>query len=1371
MDKRDLIEDIYPLSPVQAGILYHALEGAEPGMYFTQWIYELAGDLDLGALRQVAERVIARHTSLRTFFVWEKRESPVQVVLRKVRFPFQEHDWRDLPEREQEEQLAAFLAEDRAQGFDLSKPPLLRLTVCHFGAGRVVLVWSHHHILVDGWSLDRLFRELAALQEEITGGRPADLPPARPYSDYIAWLRQRNLPQTEQFWRHSLAGFQLPTPVPLAGASGGLSGERYPQIDCLLSPELMQRLLSFVRVHHLTLGTLIQGAWALLLARHAGLDDVVFGVTVTGRPPELDQVEAMVGLFINTLPLRVRLRPQDRLVLWLRALQAQLAEVRQHEHTPLGEVHGWSEVPRSTPLFETFVNFYNGSIARDKAPERSALRVRSSRSVIEASYPLSLGVSQEPELNLRISFDARRFDPSSVRRVQRQLTALLTAFAAGADRSLEELSLVDGAEARQVLHDWSGAQALQSSLSLPELFERAVDATPEATALAGDGLSLTYRELDHHANRLARLLRRAGVGPEVPVALCAERSPQAIVALLAVLKAGGAYLALEPGDPEERLRSLLGEARVPLLLTVGCRTPWALPGVRQIDLDGDADRIAAESGERLSVYPAPENLAYVLFTSGSTGRPKAVAVEHRQIVHYVHAVREALDLGPGLSYALVSTLAADLGHTSLYSALSGGCLVVASREVATDPDALADLFRRHHIRCLKIVPSHLNALLNASPEAGVLPMERLVLGGEASNWEAVDRLRSLAPGCRIFNHYGPTESTVGVTTYDVLSGEPGHRTCGHVPLGRALAGVRIRLLDSHGQPAPPGVAGDLCLGGAGLARGYLHAPAATAERFRPDPFSAQPGERLYRTGDRARWLPDGNLEFLGRVDHQVKIRGFRVEMGEIEAVLAEHPAVDAAVAVVRGQGAEARIVAYVTAAPGAQPAAPAPGTVRLPNGMDLFHQNEHETRALFDEIFVKRSYLQHGIRLPERDCVIDVGANIGLFSLFVRHSRPEIPIYAFEPARPVFEILRSNAELHGGAIKVFNRGLADREKMEDFTYYPFYSTQSGLTAHADSREDAEVIQTVLRNAGEQIEVETDVFSLGFEAERLEAHFERLSDILRREGIDRVGLLKIDVQRAELEVLDGIDESDWPRIEQVVVEVHDQVGGSESGRVDQVVSLLARWGFQTTVEQDALLRGTKRYNVYAVRDASAAPATAGALAPAVQVPAPGSALSAENLRSFLAERLPGHMVPAAITILERLPLTPNGKVDRKSLPDPEIQGPVSAKVLPRSPLEQELAEVWTEILGIQEIAVEDNFFDLGGHSLRAMQLITRLRRRFHVELSLREFLSSPRIASLAIIIAQKRAQQLHNVEVMRILEELERAGGSGSPSSETSESNA
>jgi amino acid adenylation domain-containing protein/FkbM family methyltransferase len=1359
MSRKKPIADIYPLSPLQQGILYHTLEHREPSMYLSQVVYEIAGTTDVSALRQAAERVVARHTALRTAIAWEKRETPLQVVLSDVRLPWQEHDWRNLDEQQSSERLAAFLAEDRARGFDLSKAPLLRVTVFQIAGGRLLLVWSTHHILLDGWSVVILLGETASFYEELTAGRLTPLPPARPFGDYISWLQGRGLAEAEQYWRRTLAGFHTPTPVPLERRVRSRSDgeESYPQLNHFLPGDLTLALQAFARRHQLTLSTVVQGGWAVLLARHGGTDDVLFGVTVTGRPPELSGVEDMIGLFINTLPLRVRLRPQDRSIDWLRRLQEQQLKAGRHDHAPLPEVHGWSEVARGTPLFETFVNYQ--SYAWERAGQDASLaglQVVGSRSVIQANYPVSLGVSADREIDLRISFDALRFDESSVRRVQGQLQALLAGFVEAGGPTLSDLSLLGAAEKRQILDQWSSSRKLWPAASVPELFEQVVDAAPDAPAVVCGETSLTYRELDRRSNQLACYLRRLDVGAGSLVALCLDRSWQAIVALLAVLKAGGAYVALEPSDPEERLGSLIREAGIPLIVTRGRATLATLSGSLCVDLDVDAGRIAAESPRGLPDRPPPEALAYVLFTSGSTGKPKGVAIEHRQLVQYVASIQEALELAPGMTYALVSTLAADLGHTCLYPALlSGGCLHVASREQAMDPVALAGLFRGQRIDCLKIVPSHLGALLQAPCAADLLPAARLIVGGEASTWEDCDRLRALGLRCRVFNHYGPTETTVGVAAFELPKEAAGDRFGPTVPLGRPLAHARLYVLDLHGQPAPAGLPGELLIGGASLARGYLRDPAATAERFVPDPLAGGPGERLYRTGDRARWLPDGTLEFLGRIDHQVKIRGFRVELGEIEAMLKTHPTVGEAVAAVRGEGEEARIVAYVTEqAAAARPAHAAP--YRLPNGMDLFHHNEHETKALFEEIFVKRSYLRHGVGLPARGCVIDVGANIGVFSLFVHHLCPEIPIYAFEPAQPVFEILRCNAERHGRRIKAFDCGLADREKVEDFTYYPFYSTQSGLAALANSEEDARVVGTVLRNAGTGLEVEAEELALGFAAERLSCRFARLSEILRREDIHRVGLLKIDVQRAELEVLSGIDEGDWPKIDQVVVEVHDRIATLEEGRVERVVSLLRDRGFATVVEQDELLQATDRYNVYAVREQGTADAPElpqPAAAVAAPAPAPMAGI-AGLLASFLAKRLPGHMVPSAIVALDRLPLTPNGKVDRRSLPDPDAQAPPAAKILPRNPLEAELAAVWSEILGSPVIGVEDDFFALGGHSLRAMQLITRLRRRLQVELSLREFLGAPTVAGLALLIVQKRAEQAPSEEVLRILEELE-----------------
>jgi amino acid adenylation domain-containing protein/FkbM family methyltransferase len=1347
MDAKRLVTDIYPLSPLQLGILYHTLGDDRLGMYFSQWIYEIEGEPDLAVLRRATEAVVARHTALRTCFVWENRETPVQVVLSQVSLPWHEEDWRELSETEGRQAVDAFLAADRERGMDLRRAPLVRLAALRIAGGRLLLVWSQHHIVLDGWSLTVCLGEVAALYEELMTGRPCGLLPVRPFVDYIVWLQGCSHGDAEALWRRRLAGFREPTPVPLeTREDGSAGGEAYPQIEQNLSGDLTLALHSFARRYRVTLSTVVQGAWALLLACHAGAEDVLFGVTVAGRPPDLAGVERMVGLFINSLPVRVRATPAERLGEWLQGLQAWQAESSQYEHTPLAEVHGWSEVPRAKPLFETTVNYLNEAGARAATEGSDGLRVAASRSIVQASAPLSLGVSPAPELSLTAFFDARRFTESSVRRVQAQLAALLAGFVEPGEHHLSDLSLLSPAERRQLLIARSAERQLPAAAAIPDLFAAVVAATPEAPAVVCGETALSYRDLDQRSNRLARYLQRVGMSPEAPVALWLERSWQAVVALLAVLKAGGAYVALETSDPAGRLQAISAEAGAAVVMTRGGAMPALPPGALCLDLDASAAEIAAESGDALPGRPRPESLAYVLFTSGSTGKPKGVAVEHRQVVGYVDAVRAALDLRPGMSYALVSTLAADLGNTCLYPALTtGGCLHVVPRESAMDAYALSGLVQRHQIDCLKIVPSHLEVLLEFSRAAELLPAARLVLGGEALRWELIERLRSLGARCRIFNHYGPTESTVGATTYEILP-QAARQPPATVPLGHGLAHARVDVLDLHGQPAPVGVVGEIVIGGEGLARGYLHDPAATAERFGPDPLGGGRGERLYRTGDRARRLGNGALEFLGRFDHQVKVHGFRVELGEIEALLRMHPAVAQAVAVVRGEGTDSRVVAYVT------PAAP-PETCRLPNGLEVVHRSPYETAALFEDIFVKRSYLRHGVRLPAEGCVLDVGANIGLFALWVSQLRPELPVYAFEPAPPLFEVLRTNALRHGGRITPFDCGLSDRQKVEAFAYYPFHSTQSGIAAFSDPTEDAEVIRTALRRGGDGVDVDLQELVSGFTAESFACPFERLSSILRREAIDRVGLLKIDVQRAELEVLAGIDEADWPRIDQVVVEVHDRVGRADHERVERVVRLLHGHGFAVTVEQDERLQGTDRYNVYAVREEYVGPAVEDAGPAMASATAPPRALTAEALHDFLAERLPDPMVPWPIVILDRLPLTANGKVDRGSLPDPDADS-LGRGTLPRNPLERDLAAVWSEILGRPEIAVEDSFFELGGHSLRAMQLITRLRRQFQVEISLREFLAAPTIAGLAVVIVQKRAEQMQSEEVLRLLDELE-----------------
>ena len=515
---------------------------------------------------------------------------------------------------------------------------------------------------------------------------------------------------------------------------------------------------------------------------------------------------------------------------------------------------------------------------------------------------------------------------------------------------------------------------------------------------------------------------------------------------------------------------------------------------------------------------------------------------------------------------------------------------------------------------------------------------------------------------------------------------------------------------------PAGVPGELYIAGAQVARGYAGAPGLTASRFVADPLSGRPGSRMYRTGDRARWRADGCLEFLGRLDEQVKIRGFRVELGEIEAVLREHPGVADATAVIREDTpGDARLVAYVTAAGSARAS-----LHRLPNGLEIAHRNHNETAYLYDEIFERRAYVRHGVQLHDGMCVFDVGANIGMFSLFVGSAVSGATIHAFEPIPPLFDTLRANVTMHRLDARLHQVALGARAATETFAYYPGYTMMSGLDELADAAGEVAVVKTYLRNAADRdanealLERADDLLAGRFRSESWECPILRLADVIREAGVDRIDLLKIDVQRAELDVLLGLDDDDWPKIMQLTCEVHDQTGGPTQGRVEELREMLERRGFAVAVEQDELLAGTDRHAIYAVRpehrpQATTTPQPARS---AVATPAGGQAAADPELREFLKERLPDYMLPASIVRLGTLPLTRNGKVDRDALPVPDRARPHAAVALaaPEDPIQAVLAEVWSAVLSLEEVGVDDNFFDLGGDSIRSIQVQAQAKKR-------------------------------------------------------------
>ncbi|WP_437576665.1 amino acid adenylation domain-containing protein [Sorangium sp. So ce887] len=924
-NKKKDVESIHYLSPLQQGLLFHAVSDRSADPYFVQTAFLLEGRLDLDAFERAWQALAERHPILRTGFVWEGVNRPVQVVRPRATIPLSRHDLRGLDAREREEALVELMAADRRAGFDLLKAPLMRLTVARAEEEAFYFINSHHHLLLDGWSFALLLREALFIYQALVRGTTPELPRPRPYREYLTWVQAQDEGAAERFFRGALAGFRAPTPLPLEAGPAAAAGDgAFPCAEQALrfSRAETEALAACARRLRVTLNTLVQGAWALLLSRHSGEADVVFGSTVSGRPPELPGSEAIVGVLINTLPVRVRVDEHEPLAAWLSRLQDRNSELRQYEWTPLSNVQRWSEVPGGRSLFDTLVVF-------DSYPEEDVsgvpmdVRVRAlprpgggrvGDALLTAgrnNYPASLIVEPSSELGLILSYERRRLTHEAAASLLGQCRALLEAMAARPDARLAELPLVGGAERRRLLSEWNATAADFPPACVHELFAAHAAARPDALAVVCEETALTYGELDRRTNQLARRLRALGVGPEDRVVLCIERSAELILALLGALKAGAAYVPVDPKFPRERLRAVVEDSGAKVVIT---QESWAGafdgPGPALLFLDRDAGALAAESDAPLGATARPENLAYLIYTSGSTGRPKGVAVEHRHLVNYVRGVLTRLPLAEGGGMALVSTVAADLGHTSLFGALcSGRALHVLSEARIFDPDATAEYMSRHGVDALKIVPSHLTALLEAAQPERVLPARCLVLGGEASSWELIDRIRALSPGCTVLNHYGPTETTVGSLTWQIDAA--GGRSAATVPIGRPLPNTQAYVLGVIMEPVPVGVPGELYLGGAGVTRGYHARPELTAERFVPDPFGGAPGGRLYRTGDRARLRADGAIEFLGRTDHQIKLRGHRVELGEIEARLREQPEVREAVVAARDAGGTTRLVAYV----------------------------------------------------------------------------------------------------------------------------------------------------------------------------------------------------------------------------------------------------------------------------------------------------------------------------------------------------------------------------------------------------------------------------------------------------------------------------
>ncbi|MEU6768155.1 amino acid adenylation domain-containing protein [Streptomyces sp. NPDC046853] len=892
-DSYGRLVEVWPQAPGQSGIQFQAaLADGSFDVYHMQFVLHLSGHVDPARMRAAGQALLERYPNLRSAFLAGADGDPVQVVAEHVALPWRHIDLTGRSEAEQDTALDQALADDRADQLDPARPPLIRLALLTCGPQQAKLIMTAHHTLFDGWSSPLVIKDLIRLYAEA----PRDLSPVRSYGDYLAWLGAQDREASAARWNEQLADFDQPTLVaadtPRKGEASALG-----RVEVPLSIDKGRELARRAAELGVTLNTLLQGAWAIVLSKLTGQQDVVFGAAVNGRPADLPGSDEMVGLFVNTLPIRVFCRPDHSVGDVITGLQDRQIALLDHHYYGLADIQRGVGLPA---LFDTIVVFENYPIDREGIVEANAsagFTIDAIRPFAGSHYPLTLN-SSDPYLRLSLDYQRDLYERDAAEEIADRLVRVLDQVLDDPKTPVGALEVLSDEERDWLVRRVNDTAHPVAADTLPGAFEAQVERDPERVALIGERERLTYGEFNRRANRLAHWLIEQGAGPETLVAVKIPRSVDLLVALYAVVKAGAAYLPVDPELPEDRVRHVLDSAR-PLLV-----------------LDADLPDVSGYAQENPRRALTPDNAAYVIYTSGSTGGPKGVQVAHRSIMNRLKWGLAHFDVGVDDRVLLSTTASFDVSVPELFAPLQvGAAIVIARPDGRRDPAYLADLIQREGVTGADFVPSLLEVFVTEPSAKECHSLRWIEVAGEAFPAALANKVVDLLPGCGVHNLYGPTEASVEVTAWQHIPGAD------RVPIGAPVWNTQVYVLDSALRPVAPGVVGELYLAGTGLARGYLGQSALTANRFVACPFG-EPGTRMYRTGDVVRWNQEGQVEYIGRSDFQVKVRGFRIELGEIEQVLTTHPDVDGAVVVVREDRADdQRLVAYVV--PGNGTAGPA----------------------------------------------------------------------------------------------------------------------------------------------------------------------------------------------------------------------------------------------------------------------------------------------------------------------------------------------------------------------------------------------------------------------------------------------------------------
>jgi amino acid adenylation domain-containing protein/FkbM family methyltransferase len=1365
------------------------LDRLEPGSaaFHLPLALELEGALDAGALARAVGDVVRRHATLRTTFP-EVDGSPVRRVApagEGTALP--RADLRSLPAAAAEAEARRLVRRTARHPFDLAAEPGFRCLLVRLGEARHAFVATLHHLVADGWSLGLFRRELAAFYARHSGDRTVPAPPALPvsFADYSAWERGRlATPEAEaalDAWAERLRGAPTRLGLPLdlprdrpRPASQSFTRER---VARRLAPELVADLEGLGRRQSATLFMVLLSAFEIVLARWSGDRDFLVGTPVAHR--NRVELEGLIGLLVNTLVLRATVAG-GTFADHLAGRRAEVLEAFARPELPFARLVDKLRPERGldrAPLVQVMFNLLR--FPADAFEARPAGLAMRSFPLGAPSTDLDLLLTAEPAgdgaLTLDLLYDPALFDRSRAEELVAQLEGVLIQVAADAELPLGRISLVTPAARRRLPDLHARLPAGDGTGPEPEpvpgrLAALAREAPHRPAVLAEDGVEISYGSLLARAAALARRLLAAGVGRGDRVAVRAARSPALVEALAGILRASAAFVVLDPAHPPARHLEVLRAARPRAWLDLAPEPP-ADELAAFLDGAGLAFRARlpgpAETGGDPAADPDvavdPDDLAYVAFTSGSTGRPRGITGSHGPLSRFFDWYARTFRLGPGDRVSLLSGLAHDPLLRDLFATLwAGAAVAVPGRADFGDdatPGALQRWLRRRRITVVHLTPATARLL---DPAGQPLPDLRLaVFGGDLLLAGDVVRLRALAPAATVVNGYGATETPQLAACHVLAPGAPAPDGLS-VPVGRGVDGAQLWVAPlaapSGGPPAELagiGELGEVWVRSRSLARGYLD-PRETAERFLAHPFAPGAGERVYRTGDLGRYLPDGTVRHHGRRDRQVSIRGYRVEPAEIERHLAAHPDVLAAAVAARpGPDGVPALAAWAVPRPERAPTLGGRPRRRLGDGLAVVELNRGETDYLYREIFELQAYLRHGLAIDDGDVVLDVGANVGLFLLFAHRVARSPRVFCFEPNPEVLGVLEANARLCPGETRIFSHGLAESERTAEFTFFEGMSLLSGL--HADARAERELVRSFLAERasrgeseyGEVLRHADDLLAERLTPRRFPVRLRPLSAVIAELGLERVDYLKINVEKSELDVVAGISSEDWRKVRQVAIEIDVR------DHLEPIRERLEREGFETAVVQDELLAGSELYYLYAARP-ELCPAwrrseePGSHLRPLPPAPAPDqppdqapAPLEERELLDHLGKRLPAYLVPASVALVERLPLTPSGKLDLEAL----LEGPAGRRPdrgaaggpAAATPTEVELAAIWGELLGTADVGAGHDFFASGGHSLLATRLLAQVRDAFGVELPLRQLFETPTLAGLAAVVDARRGE--------------------------------